>query len=343
MRRKNPKLNYFLIGIIGAIMIFAVKVPLAKAFIFGSEEIVKNSEYLTLTGNFHGTWDGYATNTLPYLANTTKLEPFWRAASTTLSVSNFASANISQWINDSNYLANNGNFHGTWSGLASTSFALGSSLNSYLLKSASTSIPGYLNSNAGNWAGTWQNKDGSDFLASSTIFIANNLGDWAGTWQTYNPSHFLANSASTSIPGLILSASSSQWNSFFHTPSGQISLGAGLSWTGNSIGIGSGYTLPPTTGYHNTKWDAIVTASTSLPYLANTTELEPFWRAASTSLTVANFSSPNISQWTNDLNYLINNGNFHGTWSGLTSTTLPYAPSGTVSSQWSANGSSIFY
>ncbi|HTX87193.1 MAG TPA: tail fiber domain-containing protein, partial [Candidatus Nanoarchaeia archaeon] len=173
---------------------------------------------------------------------TTELEPFWRAASTTLSVSNFASANISQWTNDFNYLVNNGNFHGTWSGIASTSFALGSSLNSYLLKSASTSIPGYLNSNAGNWA---------------------------GAWQTYNPSHFLANSASTSIPGLILSASSSQWNSFFHTPSGQISLGAGLSWTVNSIGIGSGYTLPPTTGYHNTKWDAIVTASTTLSYTTN--------------------------------------------------------------------------
>jgi hypothetical protein len=219
------------------------------------------TNYLSQTGNFHGTWGGLTTTTLPYLSSLTNLEPFWRAASTSLSVANFSSPNISQWTNNSNYLINTGNFHGTWgglttstlpylssntsylsptgnfhgtwSGLATTSFALGASLNSYLLRSASTSIPGYLTSTG---------------------------GDWTGTWQTYN--------------------------------------------------------------YNN------------LPYLSNLTNLEPLWRTASTTLSVSNFSSPNISQWTNNSNYLINTGNFHGTWSGIASTSFLTSNAGDWAGTW---------
>ena len=38
-------------------------------------------------------------------------------------------------------------------------------------------------STAGNWSGTWQLLNPSDFLSSSTTYLANNLGNWAGTVQ----------------------------------------------------------------------------------------------------------------------------------------------------------------
>jgi hypothetical protein len=239
----------------------------------------------TISGYHNAKWDAIvsASTSLPYLSNTT------------------------------NYLDPNGNFHGTWSGLASTSFALNSSLNSYLLRSASTSIPGYLTSTGGNWTGTWQNYNYNNlpylsntttleplWRAASSSLTAASSTQWNSFFHT--PSGQISLGTGLSWTGnsigingsyvLPLSASTTNWNNFYNAPSNRISLGAGLSWTGNSIGIGSGYTLPTTAGYNNAKWDALVAASTSLPYLSNTTS------------------------------YLNPTGNFHGTWSGVASTSF---------------------
>ncbi len=51
----------------------------------------------------------------------------------------------------------------------------------------------------GNWVGTWQLRNPSDFLASSTAYVATTTGSWLGTWQGNSPSFFLANSASSSF------------------------------------------------------------------------------------------------------------------------------------------------
>jgi hypothetical protein len=61
-------------------------------------------------------------------------------------------------------------------------------------------------STAGNWAGTWQNHNPSDFLSSSTVYLSTTTGNWAGTWQnatsgTYypysNPFGFVTSTAAT--------------------------------------------------------------------------------------------------------------------------------------------------
>lgn len=45
-----------------------------------------------------------ASTSLPYLTSFTESDPIWSAVSTSLATSNFASGNVSQWINDAGYL-----------------------------------------------------------------------------------------------------------------------------------------------------------------------------------------------------------------------------------------------
>ena len=106
--------------------------------------------------------------------------------------------------------------------------------------------------------------------------------------------------ASNTLPYGTL-ASSTAYNTFYHTPSTRITAGASCSWSGNTFNCPGG---------------------------------EPLWRAASTTLSTSNFSSANISQWTNNSNYLTSSGNFHGTWGGYSTTTLPGLVSSASTTQW---------
>jgi len=84
----------------------------------------------------------------------------------------------------------------TINGVTSTVFSLNSS--TYIGITASGTAFTFTNlgvtSTAGNWAGTWQLYNPSDFLSSSTVYISTTTGNWQGTWKTYNPSDFLSSS-----------------------------------------------------------------------------------------------------------------------------------------------------
>ena len=54
-------------------------------------------------------------------------------------------------------------------------------------------------------------------------------------------------------------------------------------------------------------------------YLTSYTESDPIWSLASTSLTVSNFASPNISQWTNNSGYLTSYTESDPIWSAVSS------------------------
>lgn len=91
----------------------------------------------------------------------------------------------------------------------------------------STTIPtAYVATNTGNWAGTWQLKSPSDFLASSTnlapsttiptVYVATNTGNWNGTWKLLAITDFLSsstvvNTPSTTIPTVYVATNTGNW------------------------------------------------------------------------------------------------------------------------------------
>ena len=116
--------------------------------------------YMSSTGNFLGTWDGFATNTLPYLL---------KSASTT--IPGIPSAlQVSKWDQ--------------WQ-QASSSVALQSSLTQYLLKSASTTLPYVLKS-----ASTTLLVLDKGFLVASSTYLFGASSTIPLGYQFYNDTWF---------------------------------------------------------------------------------------------------------------------------------------------------------
>jgi len=130
---------------------------------------------------------------------------------------------------------------------ASTSLALASSLNSYLLRSASTTIPGLISSASSSaWNALQYLKKGwADFSNTATGLTYNNttgattltanyvipLTASSSQWNKFfhastslalasSLNSYLLRSASTTIPGLISTASSSAWNALQYSKKG---------------------------------------------------------------------------------------------------------------------------
>ncbi len=171
-------------------------------------------------------------------------------------------------------------------GLYATSSSLGSaayrSLSDFL---ASTTT--YVATTTGNWLGTWQLKTPSDFLASSTTYVANTLGNWIGTWQGVNSSTFYL----ASNPSGYITTSTGLTVSNFTSPN--IS-----QWTNNA-------------NYATTTIGSVLQSiSASNPITYNTSTGAIGWTnsnnyiSTSTSLTIANFATSSISQWNNNSGYL---------------------------------------
>jgi hypothetical protein len=95
----------------------------------------------------------------------------------------------------------------------------------------------------------------TDFLSSSTTYVATNTGDWAGTWQTHAPSYFQtalgftpahsgANSDITSLSGLTTPLSAGQGGTATTTALGLCaflsSCGSGLSSYAVSVATANG-------------------------------------------------------------------------------------------------------
>ena len=60
----------------------------------------------------------------------------------------------------------------------------------------------------------------------------------------------------------VLTASTTNWNNFYDTPSSRITAADNLAWTGNSLGVASGYVIPLTAS--TTEWDAAYASTTAL-------------------------------------------------------------------------------
>ncbi|OIO18977.1 MAG: hypothetical protein AUJ37_04185 [Candidatus Magasanikbacteria bacterium CG1_02_41_34] len=113
----------------------------------------------------------------------------------------------------------------------------------------------------------------------------------------------------TSGYNIPLTASTTNWNNFYDTPSTAIALGTGLAWNNNTIQAGSGYNIPLTasTTNWNSAYNTVTASSTSWTtafdwgnhasagYL--TTETDPIWMAASSSyLATTTAASTYLSQ-----------------------------------------------
>ncbi|HNV97132.1 MAG TPA: hypothetical protein PKL13_02320, partial [bacterium] len=154
-------------------------------------------------------------------------DPIWSLASTSLTVSNFASANISQWTNDAGYITS-----------------------AY----ATTTLSNYLT--LASWYAT--TTDGLDEGVTNQYFT--NARSRASISETIQGITYNNGTGAFSLDGtysIPLLASTTDWQTAY-------------SW-GNHADAG---------------------------YLTSYTETDPIWSSASTSLTVSNFASANISQWT---------------------------------------------
>ncbi len=161
-----------------------------------------------------------------------------------------------------------------------------------------------------------------------------------------------------SIP---LTASSSSWNTFFNTPSTQITAGTGLSWSGNTLSNSGVTSIGGLTGAISTSTLGISSFSTtttrgifsatsplsydsssgtfgvasgySIPLSASTTAWQNFLTTPSSAITAGTGLS-----WSG--NMLTNNG--VTSIGGLTGT-VATSSLGITSSQWGTNGSSVYY
>ncbi|TSC60306.1 MAG: Cell wall surface anchor family protein [Parcubacteria group bacterium LiPW_15] len=125
----------------------------------------------------------------------------------------------------------------------------------------------YLATSTGNWLGTFQNKNATDFLSSSTLYVATTTGDWLGTLQGYSPSYFAPSSTV-----------SSQW----------ITTGSNIYYNTGSVGIGN---ISPSYALDVTG-DIRGTTGIRLGSAANYGYIFPF---DGTSPTIVNASGKNIS------------------------------------------------
>ena len=126
----------------------------------------------------------------------------------------------------------------------------------------------YLATNTGNWAGTWKNLNTTDFLSSSTVYLANNLGNWAGTWQGVNSTTFyLATNPSgyiTSTPAYLLSINGDTTQAQLITVSGILSSSTATKKTTIGLSTSTLNTNVAALGY-------ITSTPAGTVYLASTT------------------------------------------------------------------------
>ena len=174
----------------------------------------------------------------------------------------FATTTISQWVNDVGYLSTTtGNWLGTWQSNNPSDFLSSSTLyqspisagSNIVLTGASiavTSTPTFTTVNGitpsswltsaittttGNWLGTWQSKNPSDFLSSSTIYVATTTGSWLGTWQGNSPSYF-----QTNLNGLYVATTTGNWLGVWQNKNPSDFLSSSTTYLADNLGNWAG-------------------------------------------------------------------------------------------------------
>ncbi|OGH86565.1 MAG: hypothetical protein A2493_00930, partial [Candidatus Magasanikbacteria bacterium RIFOXYC12_FULL_33_11] len=156
-----------------------------------------------------------------------------------------------------------------------------------------------------------------------------------------------------------LTASTTNWNDFYDTPSSKISLGTGLAWNSNTIQADTGYNIPltaSTTNWNNTY--NTVTASSSdwttafdwgdhslEGYLTSYNETDPIWNSvSSTYLATTTANSTYLSQVNAASNYLSLSSWYATTTDALTEgSTNKYYADTLARAAFSVSGSALFY
>jgi hypothetical protein len=191
---------------------------------------------LSPTGNFLGTWDSLATSS--FLSSYSNFLGTWDGLATTSFISSY------------------GSFYGLWDGYATNTLPYLSNSLSYLLKSASTSIPGLISSASSTaWNALQYSKKGwADFSNTATGLTYNNTTG-ATSWTA-------------GYEGM-LTSNKNEWNALELASTTKIGLTnlsstfTGLTYT-NTTGVFSataGYSIPLTAS--TTKWNAFQQASTT--------------------------------------------------------------------------------
>ena len=238
-------------------------------------------------------------------------------SSLNLTTSSFASANISQWTNNSGYLTSETDplsLHLTsWYATTTDGLHEGTT-NLYFTNArsdarfvadlaATTSVKSI--TTLPSLSLPYSQLTGTPTIASSTLLGDNNTfsginsftnssSNFGGTWQTYSPSHFFDFAswyATTSAPQLT-------------TLSNLATVGTITSGSWHGTAIADSYIS--SSGNWNTAYtDRIASANYPLSISSNALSIVA---TSSENCTVSCFASANISQWTNNAGYLTSSG-----------------------------------
>lgn len=149
-------------------------------------------------------------------------------------------------------------------------------------------LAGYISTTTGNWAGTWQNYNATDFLSSSTAYVASEVDP---IFNAASSSLLTATTASSTYLKIVDAAST-----YLTQANAALTYFTQSAW--NAVSSTIVYVTTAFGGDVSGTYDDLQVADDSHAHTSSTIS----------GLVVADFASPNISQWTNDVGFTTTTG-----------------------------------